>query len=109
MLAWGMSLSHRCIGKAGLQLESPAMKWFLKVLMALSTAFLQWMYNGASWKSTPLLIRYSISTREHSLSNLASCGVSPACLSFANASLCASKIAVSVLFFIGMLLIRLES
>ena len=35
----GINLSHKCIGNVGSTEQSPVMKWFFHVLMALSAAF----------------------------------------------------------------------
>ena len=50
MSACGMSLSRRCRGKVGLTELMPAMRWFLKVWIALSSTLRQWSPTGVSWK-----------------------------------------------------------
>jgi hypothetical protein len=94
----GSSLSHKCIGKSLSLLANPAMKWFLNVQMALSAVFCLWIYGGASWYSTSLCVRNSLSAVEHSLSRCANLGVSRACLRLLNVVLYASKLLVLTCF-----------
>jgi hypothetical protein len=48
MTACGNNLSHICIGN-GLSVEySPAIKWSLNDLIALSAAFRLWLYGGTN-------------------------------------------------------------
>lgn len=44
----GMRRHHRCIGKAGGRDDNPAMKWSLKVCMALSATFARWLCGGTN-------------------------------------------------------------
>jgi hypothetical protein len=46
--AWGKNLSHRCMGKALSVEQMPAIKWSLNDLIALSAAYILWMYGGTS-------------------------------------------------------------
>ena len=41
--------SQFCIGKSGSVAQIPAMKWYLKVLMARSAELRLYMPGGASW------------------------------------------------------------
>jgi hypothetical protein len=48
MTACGYNLSHRCIGNDLSVEQSPAIKWSLNDLIALSAAFHLWLYGGAN-------------------------------------------------------------
>jgi hypothetical protein len=46
MTACGNNMSHKCIGNDLSVERSPASKWFLNDMIALSAAFSLWMYGG---------------------------------------------------------------
>ena len=54
--AWKINLHQRCSGKSGGHELSPAMRWFLAVLMARSAAFRLWHPGGTSWNSISLSV-----------------------------------------------------
>lgn len=100
-MACGNSLSHKCSGNSLSHVASPAMIWFLTVLIALSAALRLWMYGGASWYSTFSSTKYCFRMLAHSLSNLQSFGVSPAVLSLLKHVLYASRIVLPSLLRMG--------
>jgi hypothetical protein len=48
MTACGNNLSHRCIGNDLSVEQSPAIKWSLNDLIALSAACRLWLYGGTN-------------------------------------------------------------
>jgi hypothetical protein len=48
MTACGNNLSQRCIGNDLPVEQSPAIKWYLNDLIALSAAFRLWLYGGTN-------------------------------------------------------------
>jgi hypothetical protein len=46
--ACGKNLSHRCIVNDLSVEQSPAIKWYLNDLIALSAAFRRWLYGGTN-------------------------------------------------------------
>jgi hypothetical protein len=48
MNACGNNLSHRCIGNDLSEEQSPAIKWSLNDLIALSAEFRIWLYGGTN-------------------------------------------------------------
>ena len=55
----GRSLSHSCIGKLGSTVQSPAIRWFLYVLIARSAALRLWIWGGTRWNVTLCLVKAS--------------------------------------------------
>jgi hypothetical protein len=49
MTACSSNLSHRCIGNDLSVEQSPAIKWSLNDMIALSAAFRLWMYGGTDY------------------------------------------------------------
>ena len=62
------SQSHSLIGKYGYIVDNPAMKWFLRVLIARSVVFRLCMCGGTSWKSMSYFFITSFKSLEHSFS-----------------------------------------
>ena len=73
----GMRRSHSFMGYLGSMVQRPAIRWFLYVRMALSAAFLLWIWGGTSWKDTLFLRNDFFMSSEHSLSNMWRLGASP--------------------------------
>jgi hypothetical protein len=48
MTACGNNMSHRCIGNDLSVEQSPAIKWSLNDLIALSAEFHLWLYGGTN-------------------------------------------------------------
>ena len=80
MVAWGKRWSHNNKGKIGSTVHRAAMKWFLKVLTALSAAFLQCMCGGTSWNCISESSKYFLRSSDISISMMWSLGVNPRCL-----------------------------
>ena len=76
-MACGISRHHIWIGKYLWVLESPAMKWSLKVLMARSNEFLQWMWGRTNWNFSFTSLMNFLRTFGHSLSRIFRCGLKP--------------------------------
>ena len=64
----GNKRSYSCIGKFGSTVTNPALKWFLKVWIALSALFARWICGGTNWSSTPALSMACLRSLEISLS-----------------------------------------
>ena len=58
---------HSVMGKVGLQAAKPTKKWFLKVLIALSAAFL---FGGVSSKVNSFFVSAFFNSALHSLSKI---------------------------------------
>jgi hypothetical protein len=109
IVAWGTSLSHRCIGKLGSVVARPAMKWFLNVRMARSAAFARWTPGGTNWYWMCSVSMYRFSTAEHSLSIRCSLGRRPARMRVLTTAVYAARISFAVLVGIGTACIELLS
>ena len=82
VVACGSKRHHRCIGKDGLALASPEIKWSLNVAIALSAVFVRWRCGGTSWKDIPLERKCSLSFSGHSLYTIWTCVVNPLLLRY---------------------------
>ena len=66
----GRSLSHSSIGKVGSKDTNPAKKWFLKVLIALSAAFLRCTCGGTNWYDIFCFTKLAFRSANASLSKM---------------------------------------
>ena len=82
--------------------HNPAMKWFLKVMIALSAALLRWHPAGANWTVIFLSVsRNSMRSVETSLSRIWNAGRSPAAFIFPIIVVTALIWLPFFLFFVG--------
>ena len=83
MTAIGKRLSHLFNGNFLCDMHSPAIKWFLNVLIALSAAFLRWHPAGANWTVVfSSVSRKAMRSVYTSLSRMWKVGRSPAAFRF---------------------------
>ena len=77
MHAYGTSLSYRCNGKSGSVPTRMEIKWFLKVRICCSAAFLLWFPGGTSYHCICCFFISSWRSLDALLSSLWSCGLKP--------------------------------
>ena len=108
-MLWGINLNHKCIANSLWKLDKPAIKWFVKVWMALSIAFRLCICGGTSWYFSSTLRMKFVIACEHSLSKMWSFYFNP--LEVSILWMLAYTVANSeaVLDFIGSAMILLES
>ena len=70
-----MSLHHRTDGKSSSHVQSPAMVWFLKVLMARSAALERWLCGSTDCILIPLSSRYDFTAFVATLSMMLKTGL----------------------------------
>ena len=80
-ILWGINLHHKCIGNSLWTLDKPAIKWFLKVWMALSDALRLWICTGTRWYFSSTLSMKFMIVCEHSLSKMWSFRFNPLAVS----------------------------
>ena len=73
----GISRNHRWIIKQVSAIDSPAMEWYLHVLMARSTAFTRWICGGTNWYSIYFCLFYFLRPDNDSLSSQWNHGMYP--------------------------------
>ena len=73
-MACGISRYQKWSGKSFWVMESPDMKCSLKVLIAPSAEFLQWMWGGTCWNFSFTSLVNVFRTSGHSLSRIRRCG-----------------------------------
>ena len=97
-----MSLSHLFNGKFLCAVHSPAIKWFLTVLIALSAAFLRWHPEVTNWTVIfSLVSRKAMRSVDTSLSRMWKVGRIPAAFRFLMIVVTALIWLAFFLFFMG--------
>ena len=108
MVTWGKSRSHIYKGNRGSTVHRESIKCFLKLIKALSAAFIQCMCGGTSWDCISESSKYCLKSSDTSLSLMWSFGVNPRFLNLALLFVIPFRIQGPVVFLSGVVIILLS-
>lgn len=100
--ACGINLLHIAAGQFGSIVQNPAMRWFLKVWIALSAAFTRWLCGSTNCILMLLASRYVCTVLLATLSIILNCGLKPRLVRYSTLLRYASMMEVSLTSVTGV-------